>query len=85
VTGQLVPEIHPDVYFTVENDELVLTWTRYWVEPPGLVFVDAFQLRVTAQVVEQLPLETDLSVGAVGGLGGGVPQGVTTFHCCLES
>lgn len=48
VADQLVPEIQLEVDFIVEKEELLLTCTRYWSEPP-LGLTDVFHCRLVGQ------------------------------------
>jgi hypothetical protein len=68
VTDQLVPVCQLDEDFIVENEELLLTCTIYWIEPP-LGFVDGFHWRPIEQPEydEQLASGSAVSTGVVGG------------------
>ena len=69
VAVQLVPACQLDEVLIVENDELLLTCTRYWIEPP-LGFVDGFHWSPIAhpEYEEQEPSGSATRTGAVGGL-----------------
>lgn len=69
VADQLVPEIQFEVDFMVENEELLLTCTIYWSEPP-LGLEEAFHCRPIEQpeVLEQELSGSAMSTGADGGV-----------------
>lgn len=69
VADQLVPEIQFEVDFIDEKEELLLTCTRYWMEPP-LGLTEAFHCRLIGQpeYEEQELLLFAMSTGADGGV-----------------
>ena len=80
---QVVPVIHPDEALIVAKDELLLTCTEYWVDPPP-VPVTAFHCSETGQEPEQTALGSATRVGAVmPGESAPAVQGVTAFQYWL--
>ena len=64
-------DIQFEEYCIVENEELLLTWTRYSVAAPVLSFVEAFQFKLAEHEYEQLKSGSAISIGTDGELATG--------------